>query len=46
VVPESSCLHSNPQNAKDLIRDLGNTYAFLEKRFGIKKADVEKRWKA
>jgi len=30
---------------KDLSRDMENTYAFLDKRFGIKKKDVEKRWR-
>lgn len=45
-VPQGSCLHSNPQNTKDLNRDLENTCAFLDKRFGIRKEDVEKRRKA
>ena len=45
AVPEDSCLHDNPKNINDLNRDLENTYAFLGKRFGIKKEDVEKRWK-
>jgi hypothetical protein len=44
--PEDSCLHGHAKNVKDLNRDLENTYAFLDKRFGIKKKDVEKRWKA
>jgi uncharacterized OB-fold protein len=44
-IPADSCLHSHAKNVEDLERDLGNTYAFLDKRFGIKKADVEKRWR-
>ena len=46
AIPQDSCLHSNPQNTKDLKRDLENTYSFLDKRFGISKEDVEKRWRA
>jgi len=45
-IPEDSCLHGDENNVNDLNRDLENTYAFLDKRFGIKKADVERRWKA
>jgi hypothetical protein len=45
AVPEDSCLHDNPENIEHLNRDLENTYAFLGKRFGIKKEDVERRWK-
>jgi hypothetical protein len=26
-------------------RDVQSTYAYLEKRFGLKKEDIEKRWK-
>lgn len=44
-IPQDSCLHSNPDYIKDLNRDLESTYAFLNKRFGIKRKDVEKRWK-
>ena len=46
TIPEDSCLHKNDKNIEHLNRDLENTYAFLNKRFGIKKADVERRWKA
>ena len=46
AIPEDSCLHNNPQTIKDLNRDLENTYAFLEKRFGIKKEAAQRRWKA
>jgi fructose-specific component phosphotransferase system IIB-like protein len=45
-IPSDSCLQGNKNNVKDLERDLENTYAFLDKRFGIKKKDVERRWKA
>jgi hypothetical protein len=43
-IPEDSCLN-NPEYLKDLERDLQGTYAYLEKRFGMKKEDIEKRWK-
>jgi uncharacterized OB-fold protein len=43
--PEDSCLQSHEKNVNDLKRDMENTYAFLDKRFGIKKKDVEKRWR-
>jgi len=46
AIPKGSCLHRNSQNIKDLNRDLENTYAFLNKRFGIKKEEVQSRWKA
>jgi hypothetical protein len=46
TVPKDSCLHKYDKNIDDLNRDLENTYAFLNKRFGIKKAAVERRWKA
>ncbi len=46
TMPENSCLHEYERNLEDLNRDLENTYAFLDKRFGIKKAQVERRWKA
>jgi hypothetical protein len=45
AIPKDSCLHKNKKNVEHLNRDLENTYAFLNKRFGIKKAEVEKRWK-
>jgi hypothetical protein len=45
AVPEDSCLHRDAKNMEDLNRDLENTYGFLEKRFGIRKEEVEKRWK-
>ncbi len=45
-IPEDSCLHSHEKNVNDLNRDLESTYAFLDKRFGIKKVDVERRWRA
>lgn len=44
AAPGDSCLHRYPQNVADLERDLENTYAFLEKRFGIKKDEVERKW--
>lgn len=43
-IPEDSCLN-NPAYIKDMEKNLEQTYAFLEKRFGMKKADIEKRWK-
>ena len=43
-IPEDSCLN-NPEYTKDVERDLKSTYAFLEKRFGLKREDIEKRWK-
>lgn len=46
AIPSDSCLHKYEKNVEDLKRDLENTYVFLNKRFGIKKSDVEKRWKA
>jgi hypothetical protein len=46
AIPGNSCLHKNTKNIEDLNRDLENTYAFLNKRFGIKKAEVERKWKA
>lgn len=46
TIPEYSCLHKNEKNVNDLKRDLENTYAFLGKRFGMRKEDVERRWKA
>jgi hypothetical protein len=45
-IPADSCLQGHEKNVNDLKRDLENTYAFLDKRFGIKKKDVESRWKA
>ncbi|MBE0480966.1 MAG: Zn-ribbon domain-containing OB-fold protein [Dehalococcoidia bacterium] len=44
AVPKRSCLHMNPEYVKDLERNLEYTYSFLEKRFGIKKEEVKKRW--
>lgn len=44
-IPEYSCLHRDKRYIEDLERNLEKTYAFLEKRFGITKEDVEKRWK-
>jgi uncharacterized OB-fold protein len=44
-IPADSCLQGHERNVNDLKRDMENTYAFLDKRFGIKKKDVEKRWK-
>lgn len=44
-IPEDSCLHRRERNLNDLNRDLENTYSFLDKRFGIKKAEAERRWK-
>ena len=44
-IPADSCLQGHEKNVNDLKRDLENTYAFLDKRFGIKKKDVESRWK-
>lgn len=46
TIPKDSCLHEYKKNIEDLNRDLENTYDFLNKRFGIKKADVKRRWKA
>ncbi len=46
TIPGDSCLHEYKKNIEDLNRDLENTYDFLSKRFGIKKADVKRRWKA
>lgn len=46
TIPEDSCLHKYKKNVESLNRDLENTYAFLNNRFGIKKADVVRRWKA
>lgn len=43
-IPEDSCLN-NPEYLKDLERDMEGTYAYLKKRFGMKKEDIEKRWK-
>ena len=43
--PEDSCLQGHEKNVNDLKRDMENTYAFLDKRFGMKKKDVESRWK-
>jgi uncharacterized OB-fold protein len=43
-IPEDSCLN-NPAYLKDLSQNLEGTYAFLNKRFGFKKEDIEKRWK-
>jgi hypothetical protein len=43
-IPEDSCLN-NPEYKKDVERDVQSTYAYLEKRFGLKKEDIEKRWK-
>jgi len=45
ALPEDSCLHRYPKNIEDLERDLEKTYAFLERRFGITKEEVESRWK-
>ncbi|MHA1431986.1 MAG: hypothetical protein ACTSRV_16590 [Candidatus Freyarchaeota archaeon] len=44
--PEWSCLHRDPKNIKDLERYLEDVYKFLEKRFGIKKEDIQKKWEA
>jgi uncharacterized OB-fold protein len=44
TIPANSCLN-NPEYIKDLENDLEKTYKYLEKRFGLKKEDVEKRWK-
>ncbi len=43
-IPEDSCLNK-PEYLKDMERDLQGTYAYLEKRFGLKKEDIERRWK-
>jgi hypothetical protein len=43
-MPEDSCLN-NPEYLKDMERDMQGTYAYLGKRFGMKKEDIEKRWK-
>lgn len=43
-IPANSCLHKEPKNIEDLKRDLEGCYQFLEKRFGIKKQDIERRW--
>jgi hypothetical protein len=43
-IPEDSCLN-NPSYLKDLERDLQGTYSYLGKRFGLKKEDIENRWK-
>jgi len=43
--PPYSCLHKDPRNIEDLRQNLNKTYEFLEKRFGIKREDIEKRWK-
>jgi len=45
TTPRDSCLHRQAKNVQDLNRDLEGTYAYLEKRFGIKKQDVQSRWK-
>ena len=44
VIPENSCLHRDPKNIEDLERDLEGTYMFLEKRFGVKKEQIYRRW--
>lgn len=46
AIPEDSCLSRNPRNIKDLERDMENTYDFLNKRFGIKREEIERRWKS
>jgi len=45
AAPTDSCLHRQAKNVEDLNRDLEGTYAYLNKRFGIKKQDVQSRWK-
>lgn len=45
AIPRDSCLHRQAKNVSDLNRDLEGTYGYLERRFGIKKEDVERRWK-
>lgn len=45
TIPEGCCLHKDLKNIEDLRRDLESTYAFLQKRFGIKKEEVERRWR-
>lgn len=45
TLPEDSCLHSIPKNVEDLKRDLENCYDFVDKRFGIKREEIEQRWK-
>jgi hypothetical protein len=46
TIPKDSCLHKYEKNVENLNRDLENTYAFLNKRFSIKKTEVVRRWKA
>ncbi|MHC1636429.1 MAG: Zn-ribbon domain-containing OB-fold protein [Candidatus Methanospirareceae archaeon] len=43
-IPEYSCLHKDKRNIKDLERDLERTYIFLERKFGIRREEVKKRW--
>jgi uncharacterized OB-fold protein len=43
VIPQDSCLHKTQRNISDLERDLENTNAFLEKRFGIRKEEDKRR---
>lgn len=44
AIPAYSCLHKDPKNLQDMERDLENTYSFLDKKFGLKKEQVQKRW--
>lgn len=44
TIPDYSCLHSEKKNLRDMERDLENTYSFLEKKFGLKKEQVQQRW--
>jgi len=43
-IPADSCLHKSREITGDLERNLENTYAFMEKRFGMKEEDVKRRW--
>lgn len=42
--PEWSCLHKDPKLIEDLEKNLEGVYKFMEKRFGIKKEDIQKKW--